>query len=161
MSGGTVDIAINGDGVDAAAALNASLADLTGLFSRVAATYAARVQGRFDSKTDPDRKPWPAWAPSTAKLRARKGFSQPSSILQLHNPGLRNTVSYTVTAQGATVTVGADYAGYHEQIDGPGKGIIPRRAFLLSAHGGLGQDDADAIATTVQSYFEQLIASLP
>ncbi|NPT58124.1 phage virion morphogenesis protein [Paraburkholderia elongata] len=95
------------------------------------ATFEQRARVRFDGETDPDGVPWSAWAPSTAKVRARQGCTPPTNVLQLHNPGLRNSITSAVSAQGAIVTAGADYADYHEQIDGPEKGIIPRRAALF------------------------------
>jgi phage gpG-like protein len=158
---GPIDVNIGADGaVLAALALSGRLRDLTGLYSQVAEVFLGRVHKRFDTKTDPDGTPWPSWAPSTARARERKGYTQSANLLRLGNPGLRDSIQAHVSSSGIGIEVGAPYGVFHEQLDGPGKGIIPRRAFLLSANGGLGQGDQDAITTTVRDYFDSLLAGL-
>lgn len=161
MAGPFVSVDIPADSaVLAALVLNDALANLLPLYQRIAATYDAQVQSRFDSKIDPDGTPWPSWAPSTAARRAKQGYSQGMNLLELSGD-LRSSVVESVTNAGVTVTVGEDYGAFHEQLDGPGKGIIPRRAFLLARDGGLGAQDAAALTLSITDYFDSLFANLP
>ncbi|KWF99092.1 phage virion morphogenesis protein [Burkholderia cepacia] len=156
---GVVEIAaVDTSSIQAALAVYGGLSDLAGLFGNIAAALESNIQHRFDRKVDPDGVPWPAWAPSTAKQRAKQGFVQPGNLMQLHNPGLRDTFRFSYDADSVTIRVGAAYAVFHEQLGGPGKGHLPRRAMLVGASGQLGQEDMTEIQSTVKDYFDLLVS---
>jgi phage gpG-like protein len=98
-----------------------------------AQTLRRLVIDTFQDQSDPWGRRWKAWAPSTRKERARN--TSGAGIL-LRTFAMFRSVEAQSTADGVTVTVGTEYASYH-QFGNPahrawgGKvSPLPQRAFL-------------------------------
>lgn len=110
------------------------------ILANAARELTRRIYYRFTVKRDPDGNKWKPWAPST-KERYK---NDPSRKLMLHTRSTRDLTRFIAGRRDIRLTLGTPYAKFHEQTDGPGKGHIPRRAFIFSQkNGGRGLSDRD------------------
>jgi phage gpG-like protein len=95
----------------------------------MAATAFTKVQQGFRESVDPSGNPWRELAEDTVKSR-RKGKKKRGPKILIDTGRLRNSISAKSDDQGFKIGTNVEYGVYHQQPDGPGKGIIPRRQFL-------------------------------
>lgn len=110
---------------DAAGNLREPLKNATAQLNR-------NMKYRFAHKRDPDGRAWAPWAKSTAE-RYKK---DPKHKLMLYTRATRDSTSFIAGRNDIRVRLGTTYAAFHEQPAGPGKGRIPRRAFIFSNRNG-------------------------
>lgn len=138
--------------------LERGLRDQSSLFREFAKILEANAKRRFQTKRDPDGKRWAAWAPSTFKARAKKGYKQSTDLLLLSG-ALRDSIRGKSGRNWAWAESSSPYAKYHEQATNPGDGKLPRRGFLMSERGDLGREDQLALERASTRYFDSLLES--
>jgi phage virion morphogenesis protein len=85
------------------------------------------TRDRFDKEVDPEGRAWAELKPKTIERKRKKG----RQLGKLKEFGtLRDTINYQVNGNSLSIGSPQKYAKFHQQPQGPGKGIIPRRAFL-------------------------------
>lgn len=146
----------NTEALASAKALRKGLFAMAPLFRELGRVLESNYQVRFDTKRDPDGAKWPGWAPSTKKQRQKAGYVQGRSLLQLHNPGMRDSLTVRHGPDFVEMNMSSPYAKYHEQLT-PGRGKLPRRAMLFGAGGQLGKKDVEAINRATTRYFQLLL----
>lgn len=128
--------------------------DLSQPMSDIGAVLESRIQGRFETQTDPNGIAWHPWAPSTQKSYPRKGTKSPrgpgnAKILDRYGDMLRSLSS---SADSTSVTVGfaQRYWVHHEW----GTKHMPRRGMLLSVPdaGTLGAEDERLVLDLLQGW---------
>ena len=92
--------------------------------SESAQTLRRLVIDTFQDQSDPWGRRWQQWAPSTRK--SRRNTSGGGILLRTF--AMFRSVEARSSSDGLNVTVGADYASYH-QFGSPGTSL-PQRAFL-------------------------------
>ena len=130
--------------------------DMTPVLELIGGTLENRARARFESKTDPEGKPWAPWKDSTRKQYDKadtvkgKGVVRSGSLLQRSPDGMLGSLSYQVEGDGVRSGFGKTYAIYHEF----GTKHMARRGMLAEAdHHSLVQGDGQAILDLVQRYF--------
>ncbi len=137
-------------GIDAALETTERIEDrllnLEPLFQDLAAILEGNANVRFDTKTDPDGKAWPEWAPSTRAAREREG----RGTLMEYSGLLREGLTSAFGPSFAEVFLTAPYADAHERPKSTSH--LPRRSMLTSATGGLGEQDLEDVLTAIEDY---------
>lgn len=129
--------------------LRASLDDLRPALTNAANELTRRVWYRFAFKRDPDGQRWAPWAKTTALTNRR----HPGRKLMLDTRELRGKTRFIPGRKDIRAVIGTSYGRFHEQPDGPGKGRLPRRAFLLSRAGtrrGLAKADENYLLNALR-----------
>lgn len=122
------------------------LLNLEPLFRDIGALLESNANVRFDTKTDPDGKPWQEWAPSTRAAREREG----RGTLMEYSGLMREGLSSAFGPSFAEVFLTASYADAHERPKPTSN--LPRRSMLTSETGGLGAQDLDDVLTAIEKY---------
>jgi hypothetical protein len=107
------------------------------LQSSVVATLREMETLHFETEGGLFDKPWAPLSPETIKDRARKGY--PGDPIMVREGRLKKSLAAPVRTADSIVEVSkfglvfgtmVDYADYHQQTKGPGKGIIPERQVI-------------------------------
>ena len=93
------------------ARLTALVANPRGALVQSGQVLQRLVRDTFTRTTDPWGRRWQRWAPSTFKARDRTGGS--GQIL-LDTGRMFNSIDYQADASSVSVSVGTDYASYHQ-----------------------------------------------
>lgn len=140
-------IGITSSGLEAAnTALRVSanrLSNLTPLMQRIAVVLERNAEVRFDTKVDPDGKPWARWSKRTDIARKKEG----RGTLLEYSGLMRQSLGSAFDPKSAIVFIGANYSGFHEM--GLGQ---PTRRILRSAADGLGRQDSADIKKLIDDY---------
>lgn len=153
MSDGLL-VQLDADGVLARRldALEALLRNPAELLGAIGARLESRIQGRFESKTDPDGNTWAPISAMTVELYAlfNDGASLPGTLLD-RTRRMRDSLASQVSGVELEIGFAVHYARYH--VTGTkrkdGSVLMPRRDPLFSdpATGKLGAgDEADVLA---------------
>lgn len=164
-----IDIQIDDREVRAALdRLQRRLADMTPVMRAIATELEARVEARFETATDPARRPWAPLKPSTlaAYLNrgkgnrkkdgslTKKGAQRLSSRRPLYDTGdLLGSLTSSATRSEARVGFGQPYAAFHEY----GTKKMPRRGLLMADPnaGTLGDADRAAVLDILREAIER------
>jgi phage gpG-like protein len=115
------------------------------IYRAVGSKVESNVHVRFDTKSDPDGKPWAEWSQPHAAKRKKEGRG---TILE-YTGRMRDSLTYVADNEGVEVGFGVDYAQWNE----------PTRHMLFSAHGGLSEEDKnDALNAAMKALRRQLKA---
>ena len=122
--------------------------DLTQPMSDIGATLESRIQGRFETQTDPNGIAWHPWAASTLANYPEDGNRR---LLDRYGDMLRS-LSWSADATSVTVGFGQPYAVYHEW----GTKHMPRRGLLFSEPdaGTLGAEDEQLVLDLLQGWLD-------
>jgi phage gpG-like protein len=112
----------------------------------IAALLESYANIRFDTKTDPDGKAWPEWAPSTRAAREREG----RGTLMEYSGFMREGLTSAFGPSFAEVFLTAPYADAHERPKSTSH--LPRRSMLTSANGGIGEQDLEDVLASIEDY---------
>lgn len=120
--------------------------DLSQPMSDIGAVLESRIQGRFETQTDPNGIAWHPWAPSTRANYPEDGNHR---LLDRYGDMLRS-LSWSADSTSVTVGFGQPYAAYHEW----GTKHMPRRGMLFSVPdaGTLGADDERLVLDLLQGW---------
>ena len=123
--------------------------DMRPVMDAIGLRMVERVQGRFETETDPNGHAWSPWKPSTVKGYPKDGNG---TLLDRYGDML-NSLNHHADANSVTVGFGVLYAGYHEF----GTRKMVRRGMLFGdpeAH-TLGTDDEASVLDLIHGYFAQ------
>lgn len=91
----------------------------------------------FDTEAEVFEKPWAPLTPETIRDRARRGF--PAGPIMVRTQRLRKSLARKTKTADSVIKISkfgilfgtsVEYAVYHQQPEGPGKGIIPERQLI-------------------------------
>ena len=122
--------------------------DLSQPMSDIGAVLESRIQGRFETQTDPNGIAWHPWAPSTSANYPEDGNHR---LLDRYGDMLRS-LSWSADATSVTVGFGQPYAVNHEW----GTKHMPRRGLLFSEPdaGTLGAEDEQLVLDLLQGWLD-------
>ena len=133
MANGTFKVKAQDKGVlRAMQRLRGVYSDMRPALKNAATELTRRIWYRFAFKRDPDGARWAPWAKSTAERYAGNSRHK----LMLYTRAMRDTTKFIPGRRDIRLRLGTTYAQFHEQPAGPGKGRIPRRAFIFSKRNG-------------------------
>lgn len=131
--------------------------DLAPLMDQIGLEMEARVSARFETRSDPNGRPWDGWSPRTeasypfagTPAATRYGGAALGKVLERYGD-LLGGLSHTSDATSATIGFDVPYAAYHEF----GTRHMPRRGLLTADPdaGTLGNEDRAAILDIVADY---------
>lgn len=98
----------------------------------LAQTALTAVQQEFRGEVNPFGDPWTPLAKSTVRSR-RHGKKGGADKILSDTARLKNSFTAPSDENGFKLGTNVGYAVYHQQPDGPGKGIIPRRQLVPDA----------------------------
>lgn len=158
MAGASLDFDLS-DIESRLSALQARLSNLTPLMEDIGSSLETSSSQRFESKTAPDGKRWPALAAATVRHRIRKG-RDPRDMLQFSGD-LRRSLNYRASADQVVISLGGagnstKYARAHQfgaRINRVGVRVggyvinIPARPVL-----GISRDDEAEISLIAEKF---------
>jgi phage virion morphogenesis protein len=141
--------------------LQEGMSDLTPVMERIGGTLEANIQNRFETRTDPNGRPWKPWAKQTlatypfAGTEYAKGDEGPGNgkLLDRYGTMLRG-LNYQADSNSVRVGFAMPYASYHEF----GTKKMPRRGMLMGnpEAGTLGQADERAVIDILNGFLQDL-----
>lgn len=140
--------------------LQKGLGDLSPVMDSIGNALETRVRQRFQTRTDPQGRPWDPWKDSTLE-----GYPFPGSpAAAIDGPGngrlldrygtMLNLLSYTSDSTSVRIGFASEYAAYHEW----GTVNMARRGMLLSDPdaGTLAQGDEAAVLDILAVWLDDL-----
>lgn len=140
--------------------MRSRLGDFTELMDEIGAALVENAQDRFETRTDPNGRPWKAWAPSTRKHYPRPG----SPAARTNGPGngklldRYGTMLAGLSHQPSRDTVRVGFAQAYWQYHEFGTRKMPRRGLLLGdpSAATLGTTDEETIVDVLEDWIANL-----
>lgn len=141
--------------------LQDGMSDLTPVMERIGYTLETNIQGRFETRTDPNGRPWKPWAeqtratypfPGTEYAKGDEGVGN-GKLLDRYGRMLRG-LSYQADSNSVRVGFDMPYATFHEF----GTKNMPRRGMLMGNPdaGTLGKADERAVIDILNDFLQGL-----
>lgn len=127
-------------------------ANMHGLLDAVSGRLEERINLRFDTKQDPDGRPWaPLAATTRARYDAKDQGARRGTLLE-RTRLMRDGLNRQVLTRDAIVGFDRPYAKYHET----GTTRMPRRGLIFSdpITGRMAEGDIDAMQATAREWLE-------
>ena len=131
-------------GIGPLLAMQRRLRNLEPTLAQIGGMLESRVNLRFDTKTDPDGKPWRPWQPATAKARAEE---RRGTLLE-YTGAMRASLRWNLEKHTLTVGFGVDYVKRHEQAKNPNR----LRRILTDSAGQISAGDEAAVMRMLNNY---------
>lgn len=137
------------------------MVDLTGVMEEIGGTLERNIQGRFETRTDPNGRPWKVWADSTresypfAGSPAAAGIDGPGNGKLLDRYGtMLDGLNYQANSDSVRIGFAQPYSTYHEY----GTTKMPRRGMLTADPnaGTLGATDEAAVIDVLNAFIQNL-----
>lgn len=126
------------------------LGDYSEVLAGIGMEMEARINERFETRTDPRGKPWAVWADSTRKHYPTDGNRK---LLDRYGDML-NSINWQADKTSVQIGFGVPYAAYHEW----GTKHMPRRGMLFDNPdaGTLSDSDQQAVLDIINDFLESL-----
>lgn len=141
--------------------LQDGLSDMTPVMDSIGYTLETNTRNRFETRTDPNGRPWKPWADQTlatypfAGTVYAKGDEGPGNGKLLDRYGtMLAGLNYQADSNSVRVGFAMPYAAYHEF----GTKKMPRRGMLMGNPdaGTLGRDDERAVSDILNDFLAKI-----
>ena len=141
--------------------LQGRMVDLTGVMEEIGGTLERNIQGRFETRTDSNGRPWKVWADSTresypfAGSPAAAGIDGPGNGKLLDRYGtMLDGLNNQANSDSVRIGFAQPYSTYHEY----GTTKMPRRGMLTADPnaGTLGATDEAAVIDVLNAFIQNL-----
>lgn len=124
--------------------------NLSELMQGIGLEMEARINERFETRSDPSGKPWAVWADSTRKYYPANGNRK---ILDRYGDML-TSLSSQADESSVRIGFGVPYAAYHEW----GTKHMPRRGMLFETPdaGTLSDEDSQAVLDIITDFLAEI-----